>query len=272
MSRLDTALVVTPLWVLGLGYLAFLVIICEIGIAAGRRARARGGAYDQASLGLIQAGLLGLLALLLAFTYAQAADRYLIRKRFLVQEANTIGTFRLRTDFLPQRERGEARRLLVRYVDLRIAREGGRADLKALQARFREAEAIHVELWAVTTRPLATRPPTVLDSLLISSLNELIDLHTSRLASYEERVPGAVLGLVAFVTALGLLVAGFAFGLADQRVPIFVLALAVAVVAVTMAVLDLDQSHRGLIRTPQTSLRQLQQTMRAAPPPAQPAR
>jgi hypothetical protein len=268
MSRLDLALGVIPLWVLGLGYLVFLLIVCEIGIAAGRRPRARERISDQASLGMVQAGMLGLLGLLLAFTYAQAADRYQLRKRLLVQEANAIGTFWLRTDFLPAPERAEDRRLLARYVDLRVAEEGGVLDPKALQARFREAEAIHTELWTVTTRPLATRPPTVLDSLLISSLNELIDLHTSRLAAYEERVPGAVLGLVALVSALGLFLVGFSFGLADQRAPIFVLVLTVAVVAVTMTVVDLDRSHRGLIRTSQTALRQLQRTMKAPPPPA----
>jgi hypothetical protein len=47
-----------------------------------------------------------------------------------------------------------------------------------------------------------------------------------------------------------------------------VLVLTVAVVAVTMTVVDLDRSHRGLIRTSQTALRQLQRTMKAPPPPA----
>lgn len=266
MSRLDAALWVTPLWALGLGYLVVLLIAAEAGIAAGRRGRAWKGGYD--SLGVVQAGLLGLLGLLLAFTYAQAADRYQIRKRLLVQEANAIGTFWLRTDFLPEPERTEDRRLLVRYVDLRVAEEGGPADLKALQARFREAEAIHTELWAVTTRPLATRPSTLLDTLLISSLNEVIDLHTSRLAAYEERVPGVVLGLVALVSALGLFLVGFSFGLVGQRAPVFVLVLAVAVVAVGLTVVDLDRSHRGLVRTSQTALRQLQRTMKASLPPA----
>jgi hypothetical protein len=272
MSWLDTALAVTPLWVLGIGYLVALLVVCEIGIVAGRRPRAREKPYDQASLGLIQAGVLGLLGLLLAFTYAQAADRYQIRKRLLVQEANAIGTLWLRTDFLPPAERAEDRRLLARYVDLRIAAEAQRLDVKALQARLREAEAIHGELWAVTTRPLATRPPTVLDSLLISALNEVIDLHTSRLASYEDRVPGAVLGLVVFVSALGLFLIGFSSGLAGQRASVFVLALAVAVVAVTLTVVDLDRSHRGLIRTSQNPLRQVQRSMKASPPPAPPSR
>ncbi len=266
MPWLDRALWAAPLWALGLGYLVFLLAVSEVGIAAGRGARARHRTYDQASLGVIQTGVLGLLGLLLAFTYAQAADRYQNRRRLLVSEANAIGTFRLRTSFLPEADRAEADRLLARYVDLRITEESGRWDLAALRARFRESEAIHQGLWEATTRHLRTRPSTILDGLLVSSLNELIDLHTSRLTAYEDRVPGAVLGLVVLVSALALLLVGFTLGLAAQRGYIFVLALAVAVVAVAIIVVDLDRSHRGLVRTSQSALRQLQRTPATSPP------
>jgi hypothetical protein len=264
MTRLDEFMWVTPLWILGAGYLAILLLAGWLGLLAGRRAQERRGREDSAQPGTVQTAILGLLGLLLAFTYALASNRYDVRKQLLVREVNAIGTVWLRTTFLPEPQRREMRDLLERYVDLRIALEDPRLDLSQVQARATASEALHGPMWETSTSPSQTRPPTVLDSLLLGSLNEMIDLHTSRVASYRDRVPGAILGLLAFVGVLALALAGYGFGVAGQRGFGLVAALAVVIAAVTFSIMDLDRSHRGLIRVSQESMQHLREALRAA--------
>jgi len=51
----------------------------------------------------IESSLLGLLALLIGFTFSLALSRYELRRDLVVQEANAIGVAMLRTQFLPER-------------------------------------------------------------------------------------------------------------------------------------------------------------------------
>ncbi len=203
----------------------------------------------------MQAALLGLLALLLAFTYSQAASRFELRRQLLVEEANAIGTCWLRASFLPPIERAELRGALRDYARLRVMPEQARFDLPAVFARAQAAQALQTKMWAAATGPSQSRTPTVLDALLVNSLNQLIDLHTSRTASYEYRVPGAVWVMLVMVSALSMLLMGFSFGQVKRPKLGFLIVLALAIAAVTILILDLDQSHRGLIRISQTSLR-----------------
>jgi hypothetical protein len=263
MTRFDAFLWVTPLWVLGVGYLLFLLLAGWLGVALGRRARARRGQEEGSQLGTVLAAMLGLLGLLLAFTYAQAASRYDQRRQLLVREVNAIGTVWLRTTFLPEPPRAELRDLLRRYVDLRLTSGDPRLNLGQLQARVAASEALQGPMWEASTSPSQKRSPTVLDSLLLNALNEMIDLHTSRVASYQDRLPGEVLGLLAFVSTLALLLMGYSFGLAGQRDLGPIVALALVIAAVTFSIMDLDRPHRGLVRVSQESMRRLSETLHA---------
>src|SRR5688572_12141763 len=53
--------------------------------------------------------LLGLVALLLAFSFSMAGDRFALRRATIVEEANSIGTFYLRTSLLPEPTQSEMR-------------------------------------------------------------------------------------------------------------------------------------------------------------------
>ena len=144
MNWLDRTLWEEPIWLTGLVYLALLLLAAWLGVALGRR-RGRDPA-DGASVSTVQAAVLGLLALLLAFTYSLAANRFDLRRRLLVEEANAIGTVWLRASFLPEPERratraepcGSTRTLRVMPEEARFslaAGEGARAGRPGLADR-----------------------------------------------------------------------------------------------------------------------------------------
>src|SRR6188768_3680505 len=72
-------------------------------------------------LGAINGTLLGLLGLLLAFTFSMASSRFDTRRQLVIEEANNIGTVVLRTDIYPDSVRKLLRSNLKHYVEERIA-------------------------------------------------------------------------------------------------------------------------------------------------------
>ena len=69
---------------------------------------------------VIQAAVLGLLALLLAFTFSASMSRFDTRKQLVVEEANAIGTTFFPAHMLPKPSYTEVCNLLRRYVDVRL--------------------------------------------------------------------------------------------------------------------------------------------------------
>ncbi|MDO6806685.1 hypothetical protein Q4595_29770, partial [Wenyingzhuangia sp. 1_MG-2023] len=66
--------------------------------------------------GSIQASILGLLALLLGFTFSMAMQRYDNRTMALIDEANTMGTAMLRAQLLPGEYQTKADNTLRDYI------------------------------------------------------------------------------------------------------------------------------------------------------------
>ena len=96
--------------------IAFLVAASEAGRQLGVRAAGRGG--DDVST--LEAAILGLLALMIGFTFAMALTRFDARREAVVNEANAIGTTALRARLLPAPHNVEINKLLQEYVRTRL--------------------------------------------------------------------------------------------------------------------------------------------------------
>ena len=257
----------TP-WIAGLLVLALLLVAVQIGFLAGRRARKRDKSEGGAELGIIQGAVLGLLGLLLAFTYSFVASRYDARRQAVVQEANALGTSWLRAGLLPEPGRSELRQALRDYLRSRLVADEVFSDPKRLAAAIAGSERLQARLWPTAVKRLEGRPSTPADALLLQSLNELIDLHAVRLAAGRDRLPGPILFMVGLVAVISVGVTGFTAGLNDRRNVVLTTTLAVLIAAVTFVILDLDRPRGGLIRVSQRSLIELQQSLEAAADPA----
>ena len=80
-------------------FLATLVLL-EVGRRIGARFRAEDAASSKAAAAPIEGAVLGLMGLLIAFTFYGAASRFDVLRQMTVVEANDIGTAWLRLDLL----------------------------------------------------------------------------------------------------------------------------------------------------------------------------
>lgn len=237
------------------------------GVALGRYLR-RHSELLREPFGALQAALLGVVGLILAFGLSLAVSRHEDRRAAVVADANAIGTTYLRAQLLQEPARSRSLELLRRYADLALRLSDEVPNSPAMRRTAAEQNVVQRRLWrlagqAVDTAPLATAPRLYLDSL-----NTMIDQQTVRIAALNNRVPGAVLTLevIGAAVALGLL------GLFLSMLGRGLLPMIVAAGLVTMLLLvtfDLDRPTRGLITVPSTPLEALRASM-ALPPAAEP--
>lgn len=100
----------SPLLVIFLVSVAALSAASEIGHRLGLRVA------GEANVLTLEAAMLGLLALMLSFTFAMAVTRFDARRDAVLKEANAIGTAALRARLLPPPHDAESLRLLRDYV------------------------------------------------------------------------------------------------------------------------------------------------------------
>ena len=189
-------------WEVALILLAVVLGTTAIGLVLGRYLRHR-SEHLREPFGVLQAALLGLVGLVLAFGLALAVGRYEARRTAVVDEANAIGTTYLRAQTLPEPIRTQSLERLVRYTDTTIvisnAVPGSAAEREAETA----GDRLQRELWALGGQELDEAPVASAPRLYVESLNEMFDAETTRIGALDNRVPGAVRGHARAVSAAG---------------------------------------------------------------------
>ena len=102
------------------GSMVFFLLGDELGFRLGRRKRPTVDEDARSQIITIQGAMLGLLALLLGFTFSMAMSRFEVRKQQVLEESNAIGTTYLRAQLMPEPPRKEVSNLLRRYVEVRL--------------------------------------------------------------------------------------------------------------------------------------------------------
>ena len=196
-----------------------IIMFNEIGFRVGRFVQARTNSEVKALTGSIQASILGLLALLLGFTFSMSMQRFDNRNMALIDEANAIGTAILRVQLLPDKYKNEANEYFMRYVKLRI--DIGKLDLtKQAERKIYNKQIIELQskLWSLAISATNDDPRPVTTGAFVKSLNDVIDSQGKRNALLQMHVPEVVLILlfVVFISSGGIL--GYSGGLSGKRV------------------------------------------------------
>jgi len=236
-----------------------------LGLFLGRRLRHRSDVLRE-PFAVLHSALLGMMALVLAFGLALAMGRYESRRVALVDETNAIGTTYLRAQTLSEPMRTSSLDLLRDYTDTSIALSHsvpGSADEDAAVAA---GQTIQRELWGLADDALDAAPLESAPRLYVESLNEMIDMQTTRVATRGNRVPSPILALEVFGAAAALGLLSFYLSMIGRGIYAVVLA-ALLVSFLILVTFDLDRPTRGLIRVPDTPLLELRASM-ALPPAA----
>ena len=231
-------------------------IAYELGYRLGRWWQARTPEEVGGPTSMIVGSLLGLMAFLLAISMGMASDRFDARRGLVLTEANAIGTTYLRAGYLPDPASSTSRELLRQYVPQRILTSADPADV---QARIERSIEIQTDLWAIAEDQARSSPDSEMVALYIETLNEMIDVHETRVtAGVYARVPETVLVLLFVGSALTMAMVGYGAGLTRRRSPLTALVLIVVLGAVVTLVVDLDRPRDGFLTVGQQPLMDLE--------------
>ena len=249
----------SPLWLVYLVTVAVVLMAAEVGFRVGlwlqRRNPESGGTP---MTGAVVGGMLGLMAFLLAFCIGIVINQHNGRKAMVVTEANAVGTAYLRAGFLAETDQDRTRDLLREYVEIRLAAVGEESLLEATLAR---SEEIHNELWAVVEDVVGQGNDSAIIALFVDSINEVIDVHSERLAAIDLRLPELLWMVLYASSVLSFLLVGVSSSVNGKRDTLAVLLFALAFVAVLMIVVDLDRAQQGILTVSQTALSDLLRQM-----------
>ena len=239
-------------WQLALVLIVILFGATGIGLFAGR-SLAHHAETLREPFGVVQAALLTLVGLLLAFTLAMAVTRYETRRSTVVDDSNAIGTAYLRAQTLREPMRSASLRLYPEYADASIALSNsvpGSGDAK--RAIARESQ-IQRRLWGLAGQSLSGRPVDSAPRLYVDSLNAMIDMQTTRVAAINNRVPSAISLVVVIGAAVALALMAVYLAMFSRGV-VTVLLAAGLLTLLLFVTFDLDRPARGFITVPDAPL------------------
>lgn len=247
-------------WIVFCVVTLLLLGLAHAGYRSGHAFRRRNPEAAENHSGSVQGAVLGLLGLLLGFSFAMAVGRYDTRRSLIVEEANSIGTTWLRADFLPEPHKQQVKELLKRYTQLKLEAFSS-ADGEEASARLRKETAqVHHSLWSHADAATMEKPSPVTISF-VTSLNETIDLDASRKAALGNHVPGVVWLLLLVVAGCGAWASGYGSGTGGLRSAFNQYVFPALIGIVITLIADIDRPTKGLIGMNQQPLQDLLESM-----------
>lgn len=253
-----------PILVVGGIVFAAMVIAAIVGFTLRARHDRRKGAGDESdgAEGYLVSAVLGLLALLMGFTFSLAIDRFEARRALVLEESNAIGTAYLRAQLLEQPHRKRVGDILVAYTDNRLALATASPDqAPPLLARN---DAMLTDLWAATAAAFVTIKGMDFSSTFVDSINTVIDLDAARKAAREVRVPSEVFAILVVYLVVTSAVLGYVLvGPRGRLAAGFTLVL---LATSFLLILDIDRPRLGGVQESQRPMEHLRDSLKAQPP------
>ena len=243
---MDTLVTGLPLPLIGIMLVVGFVLASMLGSWLWRP----GDGKNQSDVGYIVSGSLGLLALLIGFTFAVALDRYATRRDLVVTEANAIEATWLRADLLGGAAGSKLKAMLKNYATsrLRFSEAVGSQGLVDANA---EADRRQQALWSEVTRIVDTGERPVIARAVVDALGNVVEASARREAAARANIPGAVIRTLLVYALITSMILGYALGGAPRRHRFVGYSLFVLLAMAVTMILDLDRPSGGAIKVSQ---------------------
>lgn len=249
-----------PIWVIFLATLLLVLAVIELGYRRGRveahRSAASGEQEKEAPVGAMVGAALGLLALLLAFTFGMASEAFHDRKVALLDETNAVRIAYQRAGLAPEPHATEVRALLREYVDAELQWTNPQAVAPA-----RSAPKLLEEMWTHATA-VASQDSSDVMALFIESIGAIGSAHAERVLLRERsRIPWLFWVVLYAMTGLTLSAMGYHSGVAGTKRSPVTIAVALTFTMVIVLIADLDRPGEGWVNVSQEPMLELRREL-----------
>jgi hypothetical protein len=238
-----------------------LIAASEIGFRIGRLRQPR---TDEKAYHLeeaVQTASLGLMALLLGFSFSLAASRYDSRNQVIVHEANAITTAYFDAELLPEPHRSEMAATFRRYVVLRIHAYDLGTEVAADSAirSWKLQEVLWKEGMAAARDQ---RVPPEFATAVSRSLSQVADTSEAAMSAFENRLPESMVMLLFAVAGIATWIAGYCDGERARRLILVIFIQPLLIALVITVITDMDEPFTGWLHVIKSPLERAQESMK----------
>lgn len=235
---------------------SLLLLFNQLGYWLGQRYKNDDDGDIKALTNAVQTSTLGLLALLLGFTFSMSMQRYDQRNQAMIAETNEVQNLVLQVQLLPEQQQQQLLPMIKKYVEQRL--ELGQIDI----TRFDEREAYQAKVKVIQQSMWKTvaqiDQQTQLDMSAVSKQLQLVfETYNKRNALLMMHVPEVVIYLLFTVFVSAFCILGYSSGLAAKRIIIPTTMVMFLITMIVFIIIDLDRPKRGLIKVNQDSMQSI---------------
>lgn len=245
-------------WLTFPGFVGIILASHEIGYRVGGVVRTHQQSDTDESLSDLTGSAIGLLGLMLAFTFAWTASRWDALRTGRLEEAQAITELYRLGDLLPAQERARHRAILMDYITVSLARP------RDVVATLRSREQAHQQLWDIATSAARTSETPEIGAAFLTATTQVLNTHFRRsVRAITSTIPRSiVLGLFGvLVCTMGLV--GYRAGMRGAIRSRALAPVAVSIALVCFLITDLNRPVEGLARLSDGPMLEAQRQLRA---------
>ena len=229
-DHLRELLLSTGLLPLAAGGLMLAMIL--IGRRVGTKIRTRTSGESFKADETIVGAVFGLLALIMAFTFSGASDRYDHRRELIAKEVSTIGTAYASIDLLPTGDQPRLRESFRELVDERINLYQEIVRRNGYEKRLEQFEKIRNQLWTEAVRSVKKTPfpEKLVAAQILPEISDMNDALDNQRLAMKMHPPKIIMQSLLALILIGAFVTGYNLGLTNKSdwllIPLFVILMA----------------------------------------------
>lgn len=219
-----------------------------LGSFFGRRCREETGQGAVATDELTINAILGLMSLVVAFTFSGAYQRFDYRTSLIVEEYNAISTSYAFVSTLPESKQGKLREDYRQVLDQRIALYQQK-DRAQFDRRSADLEKSLQDLWndAVSAVRATPYPDKLISGQILLTITEMGDALERRKHASKQHPPAIIYSILFLLIAIGAFITGYSNAVANRHAVTFVSIYICLMAAVFCITVNLEHPLHGMI-------------------------
>jgi hypothetical protein len=232
--------------------LIFLIVVLSLSVLAGRRyGRNEIIKNEEDKLEVVtvaEGAVFTLLALLIAFSFSGAYERFEHRKLHMIDEANAIATAYQRISLLAPAAQPELRNDLRQYVDIGLEIYRDAIHFDKAKNDFKRFGVQEEKTWNDTVAAVKlTNDGSVLE-MVVTAMNNMFETQNQGFVLMEVHPPGAIFILLIGLAILSGFLVGYTTAETKTKTSLHILSF-IAITAFTIYIIvDLEFPRAGMIR------------------------
>jgi hypothetical protein len=234
-----------PIWVVAIGIFIVIITFNWLGHRY-RKILMRKNPEDSDGLGPMEGSLLGLMGLMLAFSFSMGITKFENRRVIIIDEANSIGTAIRLSNLYTDSVRNLFIAEFKEYVEARIGYYDAANDTNLIRAALERGNRHSMRLLKLTIQ-VRQNPVNIYPTVqMIPALNRMIDIVTTREASRKSKIPPLVLGMLLLLIFSSAFLVGYG-NKAKKRNLVMVIGFALMTTLTIYLIMELDRPRKGII-------------------------